>query len=148
MGSVRQRLEAGFAVADVLAAQVVGGVGAGEVGVLGGDPVVRAFEGGDGGGGGELVFVRFVDLVGQGLDGEGGFGDEGRFGAGGGVEGEEFVVEGGEFGTFGAEVGLGCVVGVLLGGGWLAWCCLGVFGEGGRTLTWAWSFCRASISLA
>ena len=63
--------------------------------------------------------MRFVDLVGECLDGEAGFGDEGGFGAGGGLEGLELVVEAGEFGAFRGEVGEGDVVGVLGGGSWL-----------------------------
>lgn len=148
MAAVGEGFETGFAFADVLALRVVGRVGAAEVGVLGGDPVVRGFHGGDGGGGAELVFVRFVDLVGERLDGEGGFGDDGGFGARGGVEGEEFVIEAREFGAFGCEVGLGYVVGVLRGVECVSLVLSGIVWERGRTLTWVCSVCKASISSA
>ena len=58
-------------------------------------------------------FLRLVDLVGEFLEVEAFFGDAGGFGAGGGFEGEEFVVEAGEFSAFVGEVGEGCVVGIL-----------------------------------
>ena len=58
-------------------------------------------------------FLGLVDLVGECLQVEAFFGDACGFGAGGGFEREEFVVEAGEFGTFVQEVGQGCVVSVL-----------------------------------
>ena len=59
--------------------------------------------------------------MGEFLDFEAGFGDEGGFGAGGRFEGLEFFVEAGEFGAFVGELGLGDVVGVLRG--WLVCRC-------------------------